>query len=185
MHLLSRRLPFDNVCSVFIMQCYAVCWLYFEIRNSQMILHSRIHSTNWHNWIFFRLLHWNSHGGEDLIVTPFAQILASLRSVRNNFLSLTNCSTSKYEIRAEHSTIYICNSGIKYLFLLTKQCSIFAKTDRRDQLLHHWLSQSFPVMRRMCVWLWIQWRSWIGAWTNWKLFRHIAASQTWHRWRYC
>ncbi|KAG8250070.1 hypothetical protein J6590_005464 [Homalodisca vitripennis] len=28
--------------------------------------------------------------GEDLIVTPFAQILASLRSVRNNFLSLTN-----------------------------------------------------------------------------------------------
>lgn len=37
-----------------------------------------------------------SHGGEDLIVTPFAQILASLRSVRNNFLSLTNVSTSKY-----------------------------------------------------------------------------------------
>ncbi|KAM7347957.1 phosphodiesterase dunce isoform 6-T7 [Cochliomyia hominivorax] len=30
-----------------------------------------------------------SHG-EDLIVTPFAQILASLRSVRNNLLSLTN-----------------------------------------------------------------------------------------------
>ncbi|XP_054274687.1 cAMP-specific 3',5'-cyclic phosphodiesterase isoform X4 [Macrosteles quadrilineatus] len=28
--------------------------------------------------------------GEDLIVTPFAQILASLRSVRNNFVSLTN-----------------------------------------------------------------------------------------------
>lgn len=37
-----------------------------------------------------------SHGGEDLIVTPFAQILASLRSVRNNFLSLTNVNTSKY-----------------------------------------------------------------------------------------
>ncbi|KAI4485110.1 hypothetical protein M0804_006615 [Polistes exclamans] len=28
--------------------------------------------------------------GEDLIVTPFAQILASLRAVRTNFLSLTN-----------------------------------------------------------------------------------------------
>uniref|UniRef100_A0A1A9UU50 Phosphodiesterase n=1 Tax=Glossina austeni TaxID=7395 RepID=A0A1A9UU50_GLOAU len=28
--------------------------------------------------------------GEDLIVTPFAQILASLRSVRNNLISLTN-----------------------------------------------------------------------------------------------
>ncbi|RZF42949.1 hypothetical protein LSTR_LSTR004251 [Laodelphax striatellus] len=35
-----------------------------------------------------------SHG-EDLIVTPFAQILASLRSVRNNFLSLTNVPTPK------------------------------------------------------------------------------------------
>lgn len=35
-----------------------------------------------------------SHG-EDLIVTPFAQILASLRSVRNNFLCLTNVPTNK------------------------------------------------------------------------------------------
>ncbi|XP_074028645.1 phosphodiesterase dunce isoform X5 [Leptinotarsa decemlineata] len=35
-----------------------------------------------------------SHG-EDLIVTPFAQILASLRSVRNNFLSLTNVPLNK------------------------------------------------------------------------------------------
>ncbi|XP_063226590.1 3',5'-cyclic-AMP phosphodiesterase-like isoform X2 [Bacillus rossius redtenbacheri] len=35
-----------------------------------------------------------SHG-EDLIVTPFAQILASLRSVRNNFLNLTNVPTGK------------------------------------------------------------------------------------------
>ncbi|XP_053950861.1 cAMP-specific 3',5'-cyclic phosphodiesterase isoform X2 [Anastrepha ludens] len=34
-----------------------------------------------------------SHG-EDLIVTPFAQILASLRSVRNNLLSLTNVQAS-------------------------------------------------------------------------------------------
>ncbi|GJQ71781.1 hypothetical protein Trydic_g11474 [Trypoxylus dichotomus] len=33
--------------------------------------------------------------GEDLIVTPFAQILASLRSVRNNFLHLTNVPTNK------------------------------------------------------------------------------------------
>lgn len=38
-------------------------------------------------------LHIYSHG-EDLIVTPFAQILASLRSVRNNLLSLTNVQAS-------------------------------------------------------------------------------------------
>ncbi|XP_030750548.1 cAMP-specific 3',5'-cyclic phosphodiesterase isoform X6 [Sitophilus oryzae] len=35
-----------------------------------------------------------SHG-EDLIVTPFAQILASLRSVRNNFQCLTNVPSNK------------------------------------------------------------------------------------------
>ncbi|CAH2239437.1 jg23868 [Pararge aegeria aegeria] len=33
--------------------------------------------------------------GEDLIVTPFAQVLASLRSVRTNFLCLTNVPASK------------------------------------------------------------------------------------------
>lgn len=33
--------------------------------------------------------------GEDLIVTPFAQVLASLRSVRNNFLCLTNVPVAK------------------------------------------------------------------------------------------
>ncbi|MEQ2258228.1 cAMP-specific 3',5'-cyclic phosphodiesterase 4B, partial [Xenotaenia resolanae] len=35
--------------------------------------------------------------GDDLIVTPFAQVLASLRSVRNNFTVLTNvqCASSK------------------------------------------------------------------------------------------
>ena len=31
-----------------------------------------------------------SRHGEDLIVTPFAQILASLRNVRNNYITLTN-----------------------------------------------------------------------------------------------
>ncbi|KAL3270351.1 hypothetical protein HHI36_009399, partial [Cryptolaemus montrouzieri] len=36
----------------------------------------------------------NVHG-EDLIVTPFAQILASLRSVRNNFQCLTNVPLNK------------------------------------------------------------------------------------------
>nr|XP_032296136.1 cAMP-specific 3',5'-cyclic phosphodiesterase isoform X9 [Drosophila virilis] len=38
-----------------------------------------------------------SHG-EDLIVTPFAQILASLRSVRNNLLSLTNVPASNNDV---------------------------------------------------------------------------------------
>ncbi|KAL8607199.1 hypothetical protein ACOMHN_009593 [Nucella lapillus] len=32
---------------------------------------------------------------EDLIVTPFAQILASLRSVRNNYVTLTNAPSNK------------------------------------------------------------------------------------------
>lgn len=33
---------------------------------------------------------------DEYIVTPFAQILASLRSVRNNYIALTNVSTHRY-----------------------------------------------------------------------------------------
>uniref|UniRef100_A0A673WTJ2 Phosphodiesterase n=1 Tax=Salmo trutta TaxID=8032 RepID=A0A673WTJ2_SALTR len=33
--------------------------------------------------------------GDDMIVTPFAQVLASLRTVRNNFAALTNCSQDR------------------------------------------------------------------------------------------
>ncbi|XP_017870707.1 PREDICTED: cAMP-specific 3',5'-cyclic phosphodiesterase isoform X9 [Drosophila arizonae] len=44
-----------------------------------------------------------SHG-EDLIVTPFAQILASLRSVRNNLLSLTNVPASNKSRRPAQSS---------------------------------------------------------------------------------
>ncbi|CAD7091745.1 unnamed protein product [Hermetia illucens] len=40
-----------------------------------------------------------SHG-EDLIVTPFAQILASLRSVRNNLISLTNVQATNKSRRS-------------------------------------------------------------------------------------
>uniref|UniRef100_A0A3Q3QC42 Phosphodiesterase n=1 Tax=Monopterus albus TaxID=43700 RepID=A0A3Q3QC42_MONAL len=35
--------------------------------------------------------------GEDLIVTPFAQVLASLRTVRNNFITLTNVQYESYQ----------------------------------------------------------------------------------------
>lgn len=41
---------------------------------------------------------------EDLIVTPFAQILASLRSVRNNYLNLTNVNLPKERTRRGSST---------------------------------------------------------------------------------
>lgn len=37
----------------------------------------------------------SSRHAEDLIVTPFAQILASLRSVRANYVSLTNVPANK------------------------------------------------------------------------------------------
>uniref|UniRef100_A0A8C4GXD4 Phosphodiesterase n=1 Tax=Dicentrarchus labrax TaxID=13489 RepID=A0A8C4GXD4_DICLA len=39
--------------------------------------------------------------GEDLIVTPFAQVLASLRTVRNNFTTLTNVQCSYQKLAME------------------------------------------------------------------------------------
>lgn len=38
----------------------------------------------------------HSRHADDLIVTPFAQILASLRSVRNNYVMLTNTSRERW-----------------------------------------------------------------------------------------
>lgn len=39
--------------------------------------------------------YFHSRHAEDLIVTPFAQVLASLRSVRNNYITLTNVQASR------------------------------------------------------------------------------------------
>ncbi|KAG7525684.1 cAMP-specific 3 3' [Solea senegalensis] len=52
--------------------------------------------------------------GEDLIVTPFAQVLASLRTVRNNFTTLTNvqCASHKRSPAAyQPSVTKVCLSG--------------------------------------------------------------------------
>ncbi|XP_067114623.1 3',5'-cyclic-AMP phosphodiesterase 4D-like [Osmerus mordax] len=43
--------------------------------------------------------------GDDLIVTPFAQVLASLRTVRNNFAALTNLQQD----RASNKRSPMCN----------------------------------------------------------------------------
>ncbi|XP_055384883.1 cAMP-specific 3',5'-cyclic phosphodiesterase isoform X7 [Condylostylus longicornis] len=52
-----------------------------------------------------------SHG-EDLIVTPFAQILASLRSIRNNLISLTNVqATNKSRRPTQAPTVTRVNPG--------------------------------------------------------------------------
>ncbi|XP_017851652.1 cAMP-specific 3',5'-cyclic phosphodiesterase isoform X8 [Drosophila busckii] len=52
----------------------------------------------------FLVLYLIESHGEDLIVTPFAQILASLRSVRNNLLSLTNVPASNKSRRPAQSS---------------------------------------------------------------------------------
>ncbi|MEQ2200063.1 cAMP-specific 3',5'-cyclic phosphodiesterase 4D, partial [Xenoophorus captivus] len=43
--------------------------------------------------------------GDDMIVTPFAQVLASLRTVRNNFGALTNLQQD----RASNKRSPMCN----------------------------------------------------------------------------
>ena len=44
--------------------------------------------------------------GEDLIVTPFAQILASLRNVRNNYITLTNVPAPRWVYWVKPSTTF-------------------------------------------------------------------------------
>ncbi|XP_013994778.1 cAMP-specific 3',5'-cyclic phosphodiesterase 4B isoform X2 [Salmo salar] len=55
--------------------------------------------------------------GEDLIVTPFAQVLASLRTVRNNFTTLTNvqCTSNKRSPAAPQPPVTrVCLSDESY-----------------------------------------------------------------------
>nr|XP_057922558.1 cAMP-specific 3',5'-cyclic phosphodiesterase 4B-like isoform X2 [Doryrhamphus excisus] len=55
--------------------------------------------------------------GEDLIVTPFAQVLASLRTVRNNFTTLTNvqCASTKRSPAANQPSVTkVCLSDESY-----------------------------------------------------------------------
>ncbi|CAB1431815.1 unnamed protein product [Pleuronectes platessa] len=55
--------------------------------------------------------------GEDLIVTPFAQVLASLRTVRNNFTTLTNvqCASHKRSPAANQPSVTkVCLSDESY-----------------------------------------------------------------------
>ncbi|KAM4551423.1 3',5'-cyclic-AMP phosphodiesterase 4B-like isoform 1-T3 [Odontesthes bonariensis] len=55
--------------------------------------------------------------GEDLIVTPFAQVLASLRTVRNNFTTLTNvqCTSNKRSPAANQPCVTkVCLSDESY-----------------------------------------------------------------------
>lgn len=44
---------------------------------------------------------------QDLIVTPFAQILASLRTVRSNYVHLTNLPTRSENIKPEPKMVFI------------------------------------------------------------------------------
>ena len=50
---------------------------------------------------------------QDLIVTPFAQILASLRTVRSNYVHLTNLPTRSENIKPVSKMVFI----FLYLFL--------------------------------------------------------------------
>ncbi|XP_034743972.1 cAMP-specific 3',5'-cyclic phosphodiesterase 4B-like isoform X1 [Etheostoma cragini] len=55
--------------------------------------------------------------GEDMIVTPFAQVLASLRTVRNNFTTLTNvqCASNKRSPAANQPSLTkVCLSDESY-----------------------------------------------------------------------
>ena len=52
--------------------------------------------------------------GEDLIVTPFAQILASLRSVRNNYVQLNHATLQKYDVH--HQCYLLVNSETSVYF---------------------------------------------------------------------
>lgn len=76
---------------------------------------SRVQLQDWyvHNWKWKFILYdfissFFSHTSEDIIVTPFAQILASLRNVRKNYTHLTGLPQNL------HKYVFICIYLAKY-----------------------------------------------------------------------
>ncbi|XP_012942194.1 cAMP-specific 3',5'-cyclic phosphodiesterase 4A [Aplysia californica] len=67
----------------------------FHPHNPEGTIH-RVQSTSALRIPRQRKTFWQRHA-EDLIVTPFAQILASLRSVRTNYVTLTNVPPASRE----------------------------------------------------------------------------------------
>ncbi|KAK2722120.1 hypothetical protein QYM36_002614, partial [Artemia franciscana] len=61
---------------------------------STSVLRIKHRSIFWEKFLESRASTPNRYG-EDLIVTPFAQILATLRNIRNNYISLTNVTPAR------------------------------------------------------------------------------------------
>ena len=61
-----------------------------QILGGFKITTSQINDFDLTNTNCFSCFYLNSPGSEELIVTPFAQILASLRTIRNNYIQLAS-----------------------------------------------------------------------------------------------
>ncbi|KAJ8006040.1 hypothetical protein DPEC_G00124140 [Dallia pectoralis] len=84
--------------------------------------------------------------GDDMIVTPFAQVLASLRTVRNNFAALTNCSQD----RTSNKRSPMCNPPpiTKTSFtdmIRGKPLTLYASETKSYQIITDCLSLSLSV----------------------------------------
>jgi len=53
---------------------------------------------------------------DDVIVTPFAQILHSLRSVRHNYLAITGLPPDRYVVQL---SLFLCFSVLQYIHTYT------------------------------------------------------------------
>uniref|UniRef100_A0A663N370 Phosphodiesterase n=1 Tax=Athene cunicularia TaxID=194338 RepID=A0A663N370_ATHCN len=78
--------------------------------------------------------------GDDLIVTPFAQVLASLRTVRNNFAALTNLQD-----RAPSKRSPMCNqpSINKFKRMLNRELTHLSEMSRSGNQVSEYISNTF------------------------------------------
>ena len=140
--------------------------------------------------------------GEDLIVTPFAQILASLRSVRNNYINLTNIPQTHRQVSyfltprrhlwsvlglkvdiSDHGDHHWCRASTPSsatsheLTLQVITTLLFTGQDpEKNFLFKNNILQTRTMSRKQEKLL----RSWTGVLINWRQFRPTGLSPTWH-----
>ncbi|XP_060775887.1 cAMP-specific 3',5'-cyclic phosphodiesterase 4B isoform X2 [Neoarius graeffei] len=95
--------------------------------------------------------------GDDLIVTPFAQVLASLRSVRNNFTVLTNvqCTSNKHNgISLHEPTAAVGPRTSCSVFAETQEGSVstaWSCTQQQSALTQRSPATTQPSLTRVCL----------------------------------
>ena len=150
-----------------------------------------------HPSTYFSISHFRH--GEDMIVTPFAQILASLRSVRQSYIQLTNVPAPRFVIqnwyqsrsgKTSAQSAKLCSDFVKYFGALMhfNYWKYLSKTNFQNEVLHK--SFKSQVLLQFLFWLKHHVDVWyleiliLAYYYYWLLLRSTLRHIHWYFWKW-